>query len=109
MKLFPLGIVLLVWAVNCGFAAAQAAESGNSISGRVLDGGTAVAGAKVVLYEYLQDRLCTGPLKSVTTAADGSYRFDGLKTTSYLLKATAAALSAELRTKSRAGVSLAKP
>jgi thiol-disulfide isomerase/thioredoxin len=88
MKLFPHGVVILVCAASSAFAAAPAADTSSAISGRVLDGGKAVAGAKVVLYEYLQDRLCVGPLKSVTTSADGTYRFDRLKGTGYLVKAT---------------------
>ena len=88
MKLFPLGIILIVCAGTCGFAAARAADSPCAIAGRVLDGTKPVAGAKVVLYEYLQDRLCVGPLKSVTTSSDGAYRFDGLHDSGYLVKAT---------------------
>jgi hypothetical protein len=89
MKLLPLGMMMVVCAGSCGFAAARAAETACAISGRVLDGTKAVAGAKVILYEYLQDRLCIGPLKTVTSSADGTYRFDGLHGSGYLVKATA--------------------
>ena len=86
MKLSPL-VPILVCAGSYGFAAARAADTQCAISGRVLDGQKAVAGAKVVLFEYLQNKLCVGPLKSVTTSADGAYRFDGLHDSSYLVKA----------------------
>jgi hypothetical protein len=88
MKLSAFGMLILLVS-SCGFAAAWAADAACAISGRVLDGGKPVPGAQVVLYEYLLDRLCVGPLKTVTTSATGTYRFDGLKSTGYLLKALA--------------------
>lgn len=97
MKLSPLAVLILVCAASCGFGSAQAAEAPCAISGRVLDGTKPVAGAKVILYEYLQDRLCVGPLKSVTTFADGAYRFDSLHDSGYLVKAVVPGFAAGLR------------
>ncbi len=88
-------------AAVCGLAAAHRAAGEEAaknpapqkavrISGRVIDGaGKPVSGADVTLYQYLQTRVCVGPVRSLKTSTTGAFRFDGLTKNTCLVKVVA--------------------
>jgi len=78
--------VLLTWAAVAAVVVSQGALYSESLGGRILDpSGSAVPRASLRLFD--RD---TGRLRQTTSAADGSFEFQGIPDGDYLLEAEAA-------------------